>query len=110
MEQERESRNKPLIILGVTILIALGMLLYSFNSQIKYATKSVEVPVAKETIHSGVQITKEMITIIEVPFIGVPNNIYLSVNQLIGQYTNADFSVPEGSMFYEEAIDADGEG
>lgn len=100
---KRFFKNKNTVtILGVVVVLAL--LYWGYSSQIKGAVNPVTIPVAAETIPARTQITASMITNIQVSSIAVSDNVYRSANAVIGKYTNVNTIVPEGSMFFKEAV------
>lgn len=96
-------KNKNTVtILGVIVIIAI--LYFGYNWQLNSITAPVDVPVAKKTIQPRTKITKDMIETISVPSIGVQGNVITSTANIIGKYTNVNTMIPQGSMFYSEAL------
>lgn len=96
-------KNKNTVtILG--ILAILGLLYWGYSSRINGAVSPVSVPVAATTIQPRTEITADMISTVEVPSIVVTDNVYRSVEAIIGKYTAVNTVIPQGSMFYYEAV------
>lgn len=96
-------KNKNTVtILGVIAVLAL--LYFGYSKTINDAVNPIEVPIAMQTIPARTQITAEMVTTMEVSSIAVADNVYTSVNAVIGKYTNVNTIVPKGSLFYREAV------
>ena len=100
---KRFFRNKNTVtILGVMVILVL--LYWGYSSTVNSAVQPVSVPVAAATIQPRTEITAEMITTVEIPSIVVNQNVYRSVEALIGKYTNVNSVIPEGSMFYFQTV------
>ena len=100
---KRFFKNKNTVtIIGVIAVLAL--LYWGYSSQVTSAVTPTKVPVASQTIQPRTQITASMITTIEVPNIAVVENVYVNSNFIIGMYSNVNTVIPEGSMFYKEAL------
>lgn len=100
---KRFLKNKNTVtILGVIVIMAI--LYFGYNMQLKKLTSPVSVPVAKSTIQPRTKITQEMITTISIPSVGVQGNVILSSSLIVGKYTNVNTIIPQGSMFYSEAL------
>lgn len=100
---KRFFKNKNVVtVLGVVVIMAI--LYIGYNMQLKSQVSPVEVPVAKQTIQPRTKITSAMIETISVPNIGVQGNVIKSQAQIIGKYSNINTIIPQGSMFYSEAL------
>lgn len=100
---KRFFKNKNTVtILGVIVVLVL--LYWGYSSQIKTAVNPVTIPVAAETIPARTQITASMITNVQISSIAVTDNVYRSANAVVGKYTNVNTIVPQGSMFFKEAV------
>lgn len=96
-------KNKNTVtILGVIAVLVL--LYFGYSKTINDAVNPVTVPIAATTIPARTQITAEMVSSMEVSSIAVADNVYTSVNAVIGKYTNVNTIVPKGSLFYREAV------
>lgn len=96
-------KNKNTVtILGVIAVLAL--LYFGYSKVINDAVNPVTVPIAAQTIPARTQITADMVTTMEVSSIAVAENVYTSINAVIGKYTNVNTIVPNGSLFYREAV------
>lgn len=100
---KRLVKNKNTVtIVGVVVVLAL--LYWGYSTSVNNAVKPVTIPVASQTIKSRTQITSDMVTTIRVSNIAVSENVYRRANDVIGKFTNVNTIVPEGSMFYYEAV------
>lgn len=96
-------KNKNMItIVGVVVILIL--LYIGYSSQINNAVNPVSVPVALETIQPRTEVTSDMVTTIDMPSISVSENVFTSVNSVVGKYTNVNSVVPKGSMFYTQML------
>lgn len=96
-------RNKNTVtILGVFVI--LGLLYWGYSSRVNEAVAPISVPVAASTIQPRTEITADMITTIEISSIAVTQNVYRSVEALIGKYSAVNSVIPEGSMFYYQTV------
>jgi hypothetical protein len=103
---KRFFKNKNTVtILGVVVV--LGILYFGYNNQINSAVNPILVPVAKNTISSGMQITLDDIEYISVAPIILKNlKVYrmADLQNLQTLYTKHNIIIPEGSLFYKEAL------
>lgn len=103
---KRFFKNKNTVtILGVIVVLAL--LYWGYSTQIKESVKPITVPIASQTIPARTQITASMVTSVEISSIAITDNVYTSINAIVGKYTNVNTIVPSGSMFYKEAVISD---
>lgn len=96
-----QNKNTVTIIGMVAIII---LLYWGYSSQVKAATKYVEIPVAKQTIQPRTEITSDMIKKIQVPSIAVDKTVLKSNTLIVGRYTNVNCVIPAGSMFYPSQV------
>lgn len=101
---KRFIKNKNTVtILGVVAIIAV--LFFGYRYQINKAVSPVTgIPVAAETIQPRTKITSDMVETISVAPIVLQSNVYRSVNAVVGKYSNYNTIIPEGSLFYTEAL------
>ena len=78
----------------------MGRILLSITKTVK--PKSV--PVAATTIQPRTQITSNMIKYVEVPQSYISDNALTNESDILNMYANYNTVIPEGSMFYEEAV------
>ena len=88
----------------VGVIVILGLLYWGYSSQVKTAVNPIQVPVAAVTIQPRTEINANMISTIEMPSIAVIENVYRSVEAIVGKYTAVNTVIPTGSMFYYEAL------
>ena len=96
------SNKNTVTIIGVILVLVL--LYWGYSTQVNNSVKPVTVPVAAKTIQPRTQITAEMISTIDISSIAVVENVYTNQNQVIGMYSNVNTIIPEGSMFYHQAL------
>lgn len=98
--------NKNIVtVIGVVIVI--GILYFGYNAQVEKAITPIKnIPVAKQTIQPRTLITKEMITYIDVVPAMLKGNVIRVAgnNNIIGKYSNYNTIIPEGSMFFKDAV------
>lgn len=96
-------KNKNTVtIIGMIAIIVL--LYWGYSSQVKAATDTLPIPVAKETIQPRTLIEAKMLTTIPVPKIAINKDVLKSTALIIGRYTNVNTVIPEGSMIYPSQI------
>ncbi len=103
MSLKRFFRNKNTVTI-IGVVLGLGILYFTYSSQINNAVKPVSVPVAKVTIQPRTEITADMVTTIEVPAISVSENVVRYANQVIGKSSNVNSVIPAGSMFFTDTV------
>ena len=89
----------------VTILGALlitSILYFNYNLQIERAISPQEVPVAKVTIDQKTKITRAMFDVIDIAPIMLMDNVILSQSDILDKYTNYNYIIPKGSLFYKD--------
>jgi Flp pilus assembly protein CpaB len=91
----------------VTILgVVLGVLViyFGYNYTVNQAIRPIDVPFAKVPIKPREQITMDKIGITKVPPAMIKGKAILDVNLIVGKWSNYDYHIPYGSMFYEDAL------
>ena len=91
-------------VTAICAVLAVVVLIVGYNIRINNATKPVRVPVASHTIQQKHQITSDDVRYIEVPRNALNGKFYSNGNDVIGKYTNVNVIIPEGSLFYAEAV------
>ena len=96
-------KNKNTVtVLGVIAIIAI--LWGGYYIQLQRTVKPVSVPVAAQTIQPRTQITADMIKYVDVPKAYISDNAITDAQALMDKYANYNTMIPEGSMFYKEAV------
>lgn len=96
-------KNKNTVtVIGIILIVAILWAGYYF--QLQSQVKPVSVPVAATTIQPRTQITSDMIKYVDVPNGYISNNAIRSEDQIISMYSQYNTMIPEGSMFYTEAV------
>lgn len=96
-------KNKNVVTL-LGLIVIIGLLYWGYTSTINKAVSPQRIPVAKYAIQPRTEITKDMITYIEVPNIAVATNVKRSSSAIIGMYTDVNSVIPAGSMFYGDVL------
>jgi hypothetical protein len=89
----------------VTILGALlitSILYFNYNMQIERAISPIKVPIAKVTIDQKTKITRAMYDIVDMAPIMLMDNVIRSQTDILDKYTNYNYIVPKGSLFYKD--------
>lgn len=100
---KRFFQNKNTVTI-IGVLLVLVLLYWGYSSQVKKAVTPTSVPVAAVTIQPRTLITSSMITTVDVASIAVAKNVYTNANAIIGRYSNVNTIIPQGSMFYQQAV------
>ena len=96
-------KNKNTVtVIGVIAII--GILWGGYYFQLQRTVKPKSVPVAATTIQPRTQITSDMIEYVDVPSGYISDNAIINEQDLLNKYANYNTIIPEGSMFYKEAI------
>lgn len=95
------------IVTVIGVIIVIGILYFGYNYQVEKAITPIKnIPVAKVTIQPRTIITKDMVTYIDVVPAMLKGNVIRSTsnNSIIGKYSNYNTIIPEGSMFFKDAV------
>jgi len=96
-------KNKNTVtVIGVIAIVAI--LWGGYYYQLQKTVKPKSVPVAATTIQPRTQITSNMIKYVDVPESYISDNAIRNESELIDMYANYNTVIPEGSMFYKEAV------
>lgn len=96
-------KNKNTVtVIGVILIIAI--LWGGYYYQLQKTVKPKSVPVAARTIQPRTQITSDMIKYVEVPQSYISDNALTNQSDILNMYANYNTVIPEGSMFYQEAV------
>lgn len=96
-------KNKNTVT-ALCVLLAAAVILIGYNIRVKNATNPVRIPVAAKTIQPKQEITDDMISYVNVPRDSLHGNFISNKASLIGKYTQVNTVIPEGSLFYKEAV------
>lgn len=88
----------------VGVLAAVVVLYMGYNYRVKKAITPINVPYAKVQIKPRTKITSDMIGTIQVPPSMLKGNPIVDVSRLVGRYVSADTIIPQGSLFYGNAV------
>lgn len=97
-------KNKNTVtVIGVILII--GILWGGYYYQLQKQVKPISVPVAATTIQPRTQITSDMIKYVDVPEAYInQGKVVKDEASIINKYANYNTVIPEGSMFYNEAL------
>ena len=96
-------KNKNTVtILGV--LICLVVLYVGYTSRINQKTALTTVYYANQTIQPKTQITKDMVSKMNVPSSFIKGTYYRNYNDIVGKYSNYNTMIAEGSIFYTDLL------
>lgn len=96
-------KNKNTVtVIGIILIVAILWAGYYFTLQRQ--VKPISVPVAATTIQPRTQITSDMITYVDVPQAYIGENAITSEAEILSMYSQYNTVIPQGSMFYREAI------
>ena len=96
-------KNKNVVtIIGVVVILIL--LYVGYSTQINNAVEPVQVPVATQTIQPRTEITDDMVQMVDMPNVSLSDSVIRSRSQIVGQYSNVNSVIPEGSMFYTDTV------
>lgn len=96
-------KNKNTVTAICAVLIVV-ILLVAYKIRVDRATTPSKIPVANVTIQPRTEITADMISYISVPKSALNGNYYSNISALVGKYTNVNTIIPQGSLFYAEAV------
>lgn len=96
------SNKNTVTIVGV--LLCILVLYIGYNYRIKQATTPIKVPYANQTIQPRTLITSDMISYTEVLPSTLKGNYITNANLIIGKYSNYNTAIPNGSLFYQDAV------
>lgn len=99
----RALKSKKTVTAICAVLIVI-VLVVAYNIRVNKATSPVSIPIAKETIQPKTLITDAQITTVRVPKDSLAGRYYTNRQEIIGKYSNVNTLIPEGSLFYKDAI------
>lgn len=103
---KRFFKNKNTVtILG--IVLVLGILYFTYTSQINDAVAPVSVPVAATDIQPRTLITEDMIETVQVPAVAIKDNVLRVKSSIVGKYSNYNTMIPKGNMFFTSTVVAE---
>ena len=91
-------------VTALGIVAAVLVLIIGYNIRVKRAISPINVPYARETIKGGVQITSDMIGMMQVPPSMLKGKVLTNQAQVIDKYARPDSIIPEGSLFYSTTV------
>ena len=96
-------KNKNVVTL-IGVIVILVLLYIGYSTQINNAVEPIQVPVATQTIQPRTEITDDMVQMVDMPNVSLSDNVIRSRSQIVGQYSNVNSVIPEGSMFYTDTV------
>ena len=96
-------KNKNTVtILGV--LLCLVVLYVGYTTRINQKTALTTVYYANQTIQPKTEITKDMVSKMNVPTSFIKGTYYRNYNDIVGKYSNYNTMIAEGSIFYTDLL------
>jgi len=96
-------KNKNTVtILGV--LLCLVVLYTGYTMRINQKTALTTVYYANQTIQPKTEITKDMVSKMNVPTSFIKGAYYRNYNDIVGKYSNYNTMIAEGSIFYTDLL------
>lgn len=103
VKMKRFLQNKDTVtFLGIVLLILALYLAYTIRVQNQI--KTVSVPYANTNIMAGTKITRDMVSIRQVPASMVGKGVLTRPQDIINRYTLGTSIIPKGSLFYDQAV------
>jgi Flp pilus assembly protein CpaB len=96
-------KNKNTVTV-IGVIAGIAILYIGYTITLNKTVKPKSVPVAATTIQPRTQITSDMIKYVDVPEAYISDNALTDENQILNYYSNFNTMIPEGSMFYKEAV------
>lgn len=96
------SNKNTVTVVGV--VVAVLVLYIAYNMRVQSAVNPISVPYAKEQIKPGIQITEDMVGMMEVPPSMLQDGVIKNTAEVIDKYSNADTLIPKGSLFYTRQV------
>jgi hypothetical protein len=96
------TNKNTVTILGV--LLGVLVLYFGYNYRVQQAIKPQRIPYAVTTIQPRQKITEDMIGYMDIPPAMITGNVVKSSNLIIGKYANYNTLIPQGSLFFANAI------
>lgn len=96
--------NKNVVTILGAILIVVVLYLF-YNWRVNEAINPISVPYAKVAIGPRTEITSDMIGYVDIQQNSIKGNVLTNINtQIVGMYTNINYTIPAGSLFYKESL------
>lgn len=96
------TNKNTITILGVVVIV--GLLYFGYTTQINTQVKPKSVPVAAKDIQPRTLITEDMIKYVDMPSAAITGNVVTASRLIVGQYSNYNTVIPEGSMFFSSTL------
>ena len=91
----------------ITVLAMAGcglLIFFAYRSRVDKAIRAKSVPVAKTTLEARQKITSEDFKVVKVAGSMITDNVITRVSEIEDKYVNYNTMIPEGSLFYKEAV------
>jgi len=97
------SNKNTVTILGVILIVIVLYIFY--NWRLNEAVSPIRIPYAIQTIGPRTEITSDMIGYLDITKSALKGDVLTNVNtQILGMYTNVNYTIPFGSLFYANAL------
>ena len=95
--------NKNLVSF-LLLVVLIGILFFFYSRRVNDSINPITVPYAKTQIASGIQITDKMVGTTQIPPSMLTDDVYRTVSDVVGKYSNADTIIPRGSLFFNRNV------
>lgn len=96
-------KYKAIVIVLIAVIVALANYLL-YPTFIKKDMQLIEVPITKQEMVPGTKISEDMLDVFLTNKDMIPENVILNKEEVVGNYTAANYSIPQKSFIYKEAI------
>lgn len=100
---KRLFKNKSMVTV-ISLIVCLVVLLFAYRYRVNTAISSINVPIAVRQINGREKITEKDIKTVKVAQSMTSKNVIREKSNIIDRYVNYNTFIPEGSMFYENAV------
>ena len=88
----------------IGILASVAILYFGYKIRVDRAIEPIRFPIAKETIQPRTKITADMIEYVDIPRVRLTGKVIKNTEDIVDHYSNVNTIIPEGSLFYREAV------
>lgn len=96
--------NNKNLVSFLLLVVLIGILFFFYSRRVNDSINPITVPYAKTQIASGIQITDKMVGTTQIPPSMLTDDVYRTVSDVVGKYSNADTIIPRGSLFFNRNV------
>ena len=96
--------NNKNLVSFLLLVVLIGILFFFYSRRVNDSINPITVPYAKTQIASGIQITDKMVGTTQIPPSMLTDDVYRTVSDVVGKYSNADTIIPRGSLFFDRNV------